>query len=201
MIMEHLGNVLMHEKRRLQALDPEGRLARRIAEVNAMFKDAVEHLYKENASLVLAHVNAVYIKYENDAPSKDSAEGEENKETRGRKMLMVYMDDGSFRSDIHSQQHFILLWLKKNYGEDIEIFKTFPSRFGMRNRHPFGDRDSLKASEKPAIPIPLTFEEKASALQLASKVEDPNLREVFLRAMVAEKELEKGENAKNIQKG
>ena len=119
------------------------RIAFRTAQVQQRFKEAVESIYHNQADLVLSHVNAVYITTEKQPFKRKTAaealtRASENKQTESlTKSLIVYMDDSSFRSDIHNQQHFIILWLNSHYGEEIETFKTLPSRQGMRQKHPY----------------------------------------------------------------
>lgn len=179
----------------LSSADQAARIARRAAQVQAMFKDAIEHIYKENACYVLEHVNAVYIK-------KEPIGGPESGKTV--RTLMIYMDDSSFRSDVHSRQHLIMLLLKERYGEDIEAFKTFPSRFNMRNRHPYASRERVdfasassaaSASASSAQPLPLTESERARVQRAAAAIEDSHLRARFERAMETSMSQEKGERA------
>jgi len=184
--MRTLGSELHALSMRLGNADSNARIARRAAEVQAMFKDALEHVYRESAPYVLDHVNAVYIKNE---MRTGAQEGE-----GGYKALYVYMDDGNFRSDVHSQQHFILLWLKERYGEDIEVFKTFPSRMGMKERHPYA-RISAQAREKQgkAPSIALSDDEMEEVKAQGELIEDPRLKEAFIKASITDKEWKKGE--------
>lgn len=179
--MKRLGGEIARVTGAWGSKDDASRIARRAAEVQSMFKAALEHLYKEKAGFVLEHVNAVYIKKEQ--------HGE-----RSFKALYVYMDDGNFRSDVHSQQHFIMLFLKDRYGEDIELFKTYPSRMGMKNRHPyasFSEDAAALASAKPSVP--LSEGEVEELERLAAVIEDACLRKRFSAAAKADKEWKKGE--------
>ena len=125
--------------------DDMARIAYRASQVQQEFKEAIEHLYREHAPLVLSHVNAVYILDGNPAEDGAIRKGirtqSRQKQSSPEKTLVVYLDDGSFRADIHSQQHFIMLWLNERYGEGIEHFKAYPSRMGMRKKHPYGTDD------------------------------------------------------------
>ncbi|WP_165052719.1 MULTISPECIES: hypothetical protein [unclassified Adlercreutzia] len=187
--MRKLGSELSAVTGGLSSTDQAARIARRAAQVQAMFKAAIEHIYKENARYVLEHVNAVYIKKEPvGAP-------EAGKTVRS---LLIYMDDGSFRSDVHSRQHLIMLLLKERYGEEIEVFKTFPSRFNMRNRHPYASREQDERANAPASaapPLPLTEHERARVSRASAGIEDPRLRARFEHAMEASLCQEKGEKA------
>ena len=184
--MKKIGGELSYLSARLGGSDSDARIARRTAEVQAMFKDALEHIYKEHAAFVLEHVNAVYIK--NEKRSGAESEGDTYK------ALYIYMDDGNFRSDVHSQQHFILLWLKEKYGEDIEVFKTYPSRMGMKERHPYAQAVAVLKESHHWIPsIPLSEDEMAETLKQVEVIEDPRLKEAFLKAAVKDKEWKKGE--------
>ena len=154
--------------------DEKTLIARRAAKVRTMWKDAVEYVYKENAPYVLEHVNAVYIKEED-----------------GVRSLYVYMDDGNFRADVHCRQHLIMLRLHERFGERIDVFKTYPSRFDMRKRHPY--RDELKGEAKPMRSVPLSPEERADVARTVATVEDLQVRRALEKAMAADKEWKKGE--------
>lgn len=184
--MRKLGSEVSLLSMRLGNADPNARVARRAAEVQAMFKEAIEHIYKENAGYVLDHVNAVYIKREQRPGSED--------ENDCYKALYIYMDDGNFRSDVHSQQHFILLWLKEKHGEDIEVFKTYPSRMGMKDRHPYAEAAAeMKESKARTRSIPLDEEEMAETCAQGERIENERLRDAFMKAAVVDKEWKKGE--------
>lgn len=186
--MKKLGGELARLSRAIGSADDASRLARRAAEVQAMFKDAIQHIYKQNASYVLDHVNAVYIKREKRPGSQDDSDT--------FKALYVYMDDGNFRSDVHSQQHFILLLLRERYGEEIELFKTYPSRMGMKSRHPYAEAaEEMREQARRTRSIPLTEHELGEVEALAERIEDPMLRRKFTRAAVADREWKKAESA------
>lgn len=181
MAMKRLGGEVARITGALGSRSDEARIARRAAEVQSMFKAALEHLYKDKAGFVLDHVNAVYIKREQRGESSFKA-------------LYVYMDDGNFRSDVHSQQHFIMLFLRERYGEEIELFKTYPSRMGMKARHPYApsaEEAQRRASVCPSVP--LDEKESAELERLASVIEDPRLKKRFTAAARKDKEWKKGE--------
>lgn len=184
--MKKIGGELSALSAYLGNAGSNARIARRAAEVHAMFKDALEHVYKEAAPYVLDHVNAVYIKNE----KRPGAQTEED----SYKALYVYMDDGNFRSDVHSQQHFILLWLKEKYGEDIEVFKAYPSRMGMKERHPYAQASAeARERQRRARSIPLSDDEMAEVEAQGELIEDPRLKEAFIKASITDKEWKKGE--------
>lgn len=177
--MRNLKGELSRLTYAMTSSDDASRIAHRTAQVHAMFKEAIEHIYKANAHYVLEHVNAVYIKRE---------EGSQ------RKALYVYMDDGNFRSDVHSQQHFILLFIKNRYGEDIEVFKTFPSRMGMKDRRPYADVvEKMQGKKQVSTSIPLSESELSEVSRQGSLIEDERVKKAFMRASQADKEWKKGE--------
>lgn len=183
MPMKRLGGEIARVTGAWGSKSDAARIARRAAEVQAMFKAALEHIYKDKACFVLDHVNAVYIKKEERAGSVFKA-------------LYVYMDDGNFRSDVHSQQHFIVLFLRERYGEEIELFKTYPSRMGMKNRHPYASSsEELARLERVRPSIPLDERECAALDEMAAVIEEPRLRRRFIAAARADKEWKKGEHA------
>lgn len=190
--MKKLNSELFAVTGSLPSADKAARIARRAARVQSMFKEAVEHIYKENAPYVLAHVNAVYIK---DEPVGAVDEG------NTVRTLMVYMDDGNFRSDVYSRQHLIMLLLHERFGEKVEVFKAFPSRFNMRTRHPYASVDSSSGSSAaPCARVALDGEERARALRVGELIEDTRVRASFLKAMTTSLECEKGEKAAKARK-
>lgn len=190
--MKKLNSELFAVTGSLPSADKAARIARRAARVQSMFKEAVEHIYKENAPYVLAHVNAVYIK---DEPVGAVDEG------NTVRTLMVYMDDGNFRSDVYSRQHLIMLLLHERFGEKVEVFKAFPSRFNMRTRHPYASVDSSSGSlAAPCVRVALDGEEQARALRVGELIDDARVRASFLKAMTTSLECEKGEKAAKARK-
>lgn len=176
--MKRLGQELERMSSRFPT-DEKTLIARRAAKVQAMWKDSIEHVYKDVAPYVLEHVNAVYIKDED-----------------GVRTLMVYMDDGDFRSDVHCRQHLILLRMKERFGEEVEAFKTFPSRFDMRKRHPFAREEDV-VSRETTKSVPLSDKERAEVDSACAPIEDATLRRALARAMTADREWKKGEAKEN----
>lgn len=180
--MKKLGAELSRISERFPT-DEKTLIARRAAKVQSMWKDAIEHVYKDMAPYVLEHVNAVYIKDDN-----------------GVRTLMAYLDDGDFRSDVHCRQHLIMLRMKERFGEEVEVFKTFPSRFDMRKRHPFAvERGSVSRETYPSVP--LSGDELAEVDNACAPIENLALRRALSRAMVADREWKKGEARQNGEKG
>ena len=164
----------------LGASDEKSRIAQRAAQVQVMFQEAIEHLYGAGAREVLSHVNAVYIMEDPHAVPKKSAGG------KRPRLLLIYMDDGTFRSDIHNQQYFLLPWFQKTYGEALDGLRTFPSRSGMRLRHPYAELTRDDSTEPQAVAKrKLSAEEKQEAKRLCMTVQNADLRRSLYRAMVA----------------
>ena len=178
MSMKKLGRELEKISSRFPT-DEKTLIDRRAAKVQAMWKDAIEHVYKDVAPYVLDHVNAVYIT-----------------DDGGVRTLMVYMDDGDFRSDVHCRQHLILLRMKERFGEEVEAFKTFPSRFDMRKRHPFA-RENEVVSRETTRSVPLSAAELAEVDGFCAPIEDRALRKALAKAMVVDREWKKGEAKEN----
>ena len=178
MSMKKLGQELEKISSRFPT-DEKTLIARRAAKVQAMWKDAIEHVYKEVAPYVLDHVNAVYIT-----------------DDGGVRTLMVYMDDGDFRSDVHCRQHLIMLRMRERFGEEVEAFKTFPSRFDMRKRHPFSAENAV-VSRETTVSVPLSAAERAEVDAACAPIEDLALRRALAKAMVADREWKKGEAKEN----
>lgn len=145
--------------------------ARRASQVRDRWATAVRAVYvsDETVEFILSHVNAVYI-----------VEDE----------LIVYADDSLVRSDLDARQEFLKMALYSQGERVFARFKILPSKFGMKQRHPFGapaclnpSRGSLEQDQRlDAAP---TFTE-SQADQLVSSVSDPSLREALKRAVMAD---------------
>lgn len=155
--------------------DEKTLIARRAVKVQAMWKDAVEHVYKDVAPYVLEHVNAVYVKAEDEV-----------------RTLIVYMDDPDFRADVHCRQHLIMLRMQERYGERIDAFKTLPSRFDMKKRHPYKEGASKARSQVKSVP--LTAAERDEVDRVCAPIENQALRRALEKAMTTDREWKKGEH-------
>ena len=86
-----------------------------------------------------------------------------------------------------------MLRLHERFDERIDEFKTYPSRFDMRKRHPY--RDVCETKSESSRSVPLSPEEKTEVEQMVSSVENPSLRRALEKAMVTDREWKKGERS------
>lgn len=184
--MKKLGEGLTEALFHLGATDAD-RIARRTAIVHTRWKEAVVLVYKDAAQLVLDHINGVVIKKED-----------------GVDMLVIYSDDSLIRSDLDTRQEFLKIKLKA-LGENVEVFKILPSKFDMKNRHPFRPRPENSFEHDLASgggsstqgDVELSDEQKDMIASRASEVEDDRLRRALAEAMAADMQWKNGIIDKN----
>ncbi len=152
---------------------------RRAMQVQTMFQEAIESIYGNRAPYVLEHINAVYVMGD-------------------PKTLHLYVNDASFRTDLINQQFLIQLYFKDHFGEEIVSFKTYPSRFSMKERHPYQalTGDNGRSQERPPR-VPLSREEFDAAVLESRSIENPDVRKAFLAASLSSREREKREQGEN----
>lgn len=161
----------------LGADDEASRRAQRAAQVETMWRQAVEKVYKDAAQLVLDHVNAVYIMAEEGAPAD------------APKTMTVYVDDSTIKSDLDARQEFLKLFLLEQ-GEPIGRFRLLSPRFDMRGRHPFrssdGEGGAPVAAQAYSLAFrPLTDGEREEVEATTSRIEDDSVRTALKKAMTA----------------
>lgn len=170
---------------------------RRIAQVNDLWASAVSAVFKEATILVLEHTNTVYVMSGEQGGNLrrfDRPRSETQQAIQG-KVLVVYCDDSTVRSELDNQQEMLKLKFKEQ-GEDIEALRIIPSTRDMKNRHPFTGPESILVNGAPEFFScrprgSLTAEELEEAHNQAHSVENPFVREAFLRAMIAREKWEK----------
>ncbi len=184
--MKKLGDGLTEALFHLGATDAD-RIARRTAIVHTRWKEAVVLVYKDAAQLVLDHVNGVVIKKE-----------------EGFDTLIIYSDDSLIRSDLDTRQEFLKMKLKV-LGENVEVFKILPSKFDMKNRHPFKPRQEDFCQHERATgetssaqrDVELSGEQKDMIATHAAEVEDERVRRALVEAMAADMQWKNGDIDKN----
>lgn len=215
--MKKIGAGVKELMAALGGTDDVARKAARAAEVNVVWRNAVEAVYGDAASLVLAHVNAVYI-LDADAVVAGSRDGSsrarpipeagncrppqsKKQQPAGGAQLVVYSDDSLIRSDIDARQEFLKMRLREQ-GEHVETFKILPSRFDMKARHPFvakedaGAAQSLRSAGGEAPSEPLTPQQREQLEQQALQVENPSVRSALLKAIDADMKRKSTRDAK-----
>lgn len=216
--MKKIGSGVKELMAALGGTDDVSRKAARAAEVNVVWRNAVEAVYGDAASLVLSHVNAVYI-LDADAVVAGSRDGSsrarpapeagtcrppqsKKHHQAGGAQLVVYSDDSLIRSDIDARQEFLKMRLREQ-GEHVETFKILPSRFDMKARHPFAAKEGIERTEAGSRPgvdeapsEPLTPQQREQLEQQALQVENPSVRSALLKAIDADMKRKSTRDAK-----
>jgi len=154
----------------LQEIGGDAADSRRIArtfQVHERYKKALEAVYRQNADVMLAHTNSVYIF-----------------DKKGVKTLTVYMDESIFAADLNAQRELIQLKLAELFSEHVEKFDIHISRGQYKNRHPFLEEtaENRRAKKKRT---PLSKEENQFVEQTVDVVENPILKEKIKKAITA----------------
>lgn len=162
--------------------DIKAKQAYRAAKVNEVWKKAIEAIYHDKSSLILDHVNAVYVIKASDI--KDSRVL--SRVGAGDTVLVVYADDSVVRTDLDARQELIRIKLNEQ-GEHIGAFSIKASRFDMKNRHPFRQHaDDEILSRYPKYSLrKLPPEEKESIHSQVQAIENPIVRNALEKAILA----------------
>lgn len=192
--MKNLGAELQALTAALGSTNTTTAITKRAAEIRSLFRQAVEAVYKQNAEAVLTHINEVYVVDGSKVEVKRFDRPRYGKRNGGR-ILVVHCDDSIVRSDLDNYQEFIKLKFQEA-GEAIDAMDIVPSIGEMKRRKPFefGENSAaFSTSSSAASTVALTAEEEAEATRLAENVEDNLTRNAFLKAMIARRQREKGE--------
>ena len=157
--------------------DELARKTLRAQKVKDMWRHVVEPVF-------LDHTNAVYIIRDQD-----------------RKVLIVYVDDSLFASELNARRELIKLKLHHQYGEDIDEFQIKISYGKMKHTYAFRKEvlDPFYSHKAPSIP--LSFEKRQELEELVSSIPDKNVRTALLQAMIDDLEWKSGiefENSNNL---
>jgi len=174
------------------------KIAHRAAQVRAMWAACVDEY-------ILEHTNAVYIvkNTEEIKLSKEQLPGNQNENTPPKtkeeeagktKTLIAYVDDSITATELNARRELIKLKLLQEHNEKIDELKIFISRGDYRKNYPFRKKEE---GENGETPIPLTKKEKKEAENIASVIEDDKLREIALKAIIADKEWKKSTTPQN----
>lgn len=161
----NVGDSLNSMLAALTGNDEANALAFRAAQVNRKWASAMERVYKTQSAMILDHTNSVYIMKE-----------------EGKCTLAVYIDDSLIRSDVKVRQEMIKMALALD-GEHIDEFKVYPSKFNMKNMHPFVKKDVEKPVKR--VPRALTAEEESAIEEAAAHIENEMVKNALIRAMRA----------------
>lgn len=179
--MKHLSSGMSELVASFDSLNSKTKQAYRTAKVNEVWKNAIEAIYHDKASLILDHINAVYVIKASDI--KDSRVL--SRVEKGDTVLVVYADDSIVRTDLDARQELIRIKLNEQ-GEHIGAFSIKASRFDMKNRHPFHQEVDGILSGHPKYSLrELLPEEKESIHHQVQSVENPVVRDALEKAFLA----------------
>ncbi len=179
--MKKLGVGIQSILSNINGEEKEQNSLRRAAEVNHIWKTAVEEVYGDASNLILEHTNAVYIM---SAEAVDDAKIAD-RVAHGGTVLVVYCDDSMIRSDIDARQEFLKIKINKQ-GERVEIFSIKVSKFGMKSRHPFLnllESNNIKNKKKN-----LTGKECEEINKNVSIIDNNEVRSALYKAIVTDLE-------------
>ena len=143
----------------------EARKQIRAAQIEDMYQQAVQQVFKAAAPLVLKHTNAVYCF-----------------EEKGTAQFVVYADDGSIRASLDARQELLKIDLFKQ-GLRYSSFKALPAQKSIKARHPF---DAVVAQPIAPIMREITPQERRQAQEFVSSVEDLGVREALMQAVISD---------------
>ncbi len=208
--MKKMGDSLSDFVSRLAGRDVSAADALRRAAVLSLWEEVVNAVFKEAASLVLDHTNAVYIMSGEKAGSVrrfDRPASETRHAAVPGNVLVVYVDDSMVRSELDNRQELLVMKMREA-GENVELFKIIPSMRDMKHRHPYredirtssssGTRESSFNSARSnsarfSSPRVLSQQEKEEVKAVAGTVEDERISRAFEKAMTASKKAQNGE--------
>lgn len=148
---------------------------RRALIVQGKFRDAVEQVYKESASYILSHINAVYILKDQDTQRKD---------------LVIYADDSMVRADLDARQEFIKAALFAK-GEEISKARFIAARGNVKKHHPFVEIEDNNEDNLQYLVYfaqtrhPLDEGQEAAVEAASERIEDQRVAQSFSKAMRA----------------
>ena len=176
--MRKLGTDITKLVTELSPDEASARKTMRTIQVRERYKQALHAVYKDKAPLFLNHTNNVYIIRKED-----------------EKLLIVYVDESIYAAELNAQRELIKLKLLELFNEEIDEFSIKISRGSYRNNHPYATEDTDSITGK-AVSVALDEEEEKYVSNIVSKVEDQRVQKSLERAMTADLEWKKEENAK-----
>ena len=140
-------------------------LARRVAQVQGMWKGLVEQA-------ILDHTNAVYLF------TKD-----------GMREMHVYVDDSIFAAELNNRRELLVMHMKQVYGEDVDKLLFHISRGARKSEYPFRNMQAESVEERP-----LSEREMSEIERVCAGIEDEEIRKAFREAMISDLQRKKPEN-------
>lgn len=164
----------------------------RRAAVNDVWASSVHAVFKEAASFILEHVNAVYVMSAEQGAKvrRFDRPADVQGGNPGGNVLVVYSDDSMVRSELDARQELLKMKFRER-GERIASLKIIPSTGGMRARRPFAKNDVPSACESPFDALARDSHTCGEGLceqrarELAEVIENPAVRKAATRAMTA----------------
>lgn len=141
--MARIGNEIANVLRGLSA--DSGRMVR-IQQVQQGYARAVRKVWRSNPGavrLILEHTNAVYVR-KDDRPRKGPDKD------KPYVVCEVYSDDSMVRAELDTWQQILELALAEQ-GISFEEFRIFPSKLGMKERHPYQKLLELDSAQMDAM--------------------------------------------------
>ena len=153
--------------------DELARKTLRAQKVKDMWRGVVEPIF-------LDHTNAVYIIRDED-----------------RKVLIVYVDDSIFASELNARRELIKLKLQQQYNEVIDEFQIKISYGKMKHTHAFKKEvlDPFYTQKTPSVA--LSVEKKKELEELVASVPNEHVRKALLQAMIDDLEWKSGIETEN----
>ena len=134
------------------------------AQIEEMYKSAVQSVFGNAAYLVLKHTNAVYCFTEKEITQ-----------------FIVYANDSSIRSSLDARQELLKIALYKQ-GLQFSQFKVLPAKKSIKDRHPF---EKMTQSAKTPVFRNVSEQELQQVDNLVASVEDLSVREALKQAVIS----------------
>ena len=146
----------------------QARINLRAHQVRDRYRAALESVYPATACIFLDHTNNVYITKLEGVPT-----------------LIVYVDESIYAAELSAQRELIKLRLLELFGENVEEFRIYVSRARYKQNYPYRDQGARTDDEPPSLPA-LDDHDQSSIEELASKIDDEEVRNSFEKAMTAD---------------
>ena len=134
------------------------------AQIEEIYKNAVQSVFGNAAYLVLKHTNAVYCFTEKEITQ-----------------FIVYANDSSIRSSLDARQELLKIALFKQ-GLQFSQFKVLPAKKSIKDRHPF---EKVAQSAKMPVFRKVTEQELQQVDNLVASIEDSGVRESLKQAVIS----------------
>ena len=134
------------------------------AQIEEIYKNAVQSVFGNAAYLVLKHTNAVYCFTEKEITQ-----------------FIIYANDSSIRSSLDARQELLKIALFKQ-GLQFSQFKVLLAKKSIKDRHPF---EKMAQSAKTPVFRKVTEQELQQVDNLVASIEDSGVRESLKQAVIS----------------